>query len=186
MNAFAGIKDKASRSMDRAKSAVGIETRNSQDNNTLDELAEGCPQLTYQQRLIGFATCYILGYLITFMSFNFFIELVEGNPLPFVMLYTVGNIISLFSSMFLCGPKRQLKNMFDNKRKITTTVYLSTLFITIVVAFIPFEQTFKLIILVLLLLVQVCAATWYSLSYIPFARKAVLKCFRSSVNGDQV
>jgi hypothetical protein len=36
-----------------------------------------CPELTFQQRLIGFASCFALGYLITCMSFKFFVELIE-------------------------------------------------------------------------------------------------------------
>ena len=40
---------------------------------------------------------------MTFMSFRLFIKLVEGNPAPFVFLYTSGNILSLMSSVFLSG-----------------------------------------------------------------------------------
>lgn len=38
-------------------------------------------------------------------------SLVQGNPIPFVVMYTVGNILAIMSSMFLAGPKRQWKNM---------------------------------------------------------------------------
>jgi Got1/Sft2-like family len=47
--------------------------------------------------------------MIAFFSFTFFIELVEGNPLPFAMNYTFGHILQLLASTFLCGPKRQFK-----------------------------------------------------------------------------
>mmetsp|Transcript_286 Transcript_286/g.407 ORF Transcript_286/g.407 Transcript_286/m.407 type:complete len:89 (+) Transcript_286:111-377(+) len=86
--------------------------------------------------------------------------------------------------MFLCGPKKQFKNMFDKKRKVVTIVYLSTLFTSIVICFITFNQDIKLAVLVLLLMVQVCASIWYSLSYIPFARRAVKKCFKNSIGDD--
>jgi hypothetical protein len=46
--------------------------------------------------------------------------------------------------MFLCGPKRQFKNMFDKKRKGVTIVYLSTLFLSIVICFIKFNKDAKL------------------------------------------
>ena len=32
-----------------------------------------------QQRMTGFAICFGTGYLVTFMSFSFFIQLVEGE-----------------------------------------------------------------------------------------------------------
>lgn len=47
--------------------------------------------------------------LIAFFSFRFFIDLVEGYPLPFACNYTFGHILQLLASTFLCGPKRQLK-----------------------------------------------------------------------------
>ena len=49
--------------------------------------------------------------------------------------------------MFLCGPKRQFKNMFDKKRKEVTIIYLSTLVLSIVVCFITFNKDIKLLIL---------------------------------------
>jgi len=83
--------------------------------------------------------------------------------------------------MFFCGPKRQFKNMFDEKRKIVTVIYLSTLFLSITVAFIKFDGSMKLSILILLLIVQFFSSIWYNLSYIPFARRAVKKCFRDNI-----
>jgi hypothetical protein len=47
--------------------------------------------------------------LIAFFSFRFFIYLVEGNPIPFAVNYTVGHLLQLLASIFLCGPKRQFK-----------------------------------------------------------------------------
>ena len=46
------------------------------------------------------------------------------------------------------------RNMFDKKRKVTTIVYLSTLLLSIIVCFIPFDSSVKLSILVVLLIVQ--------------------------------
>mmetsp|Transcript_4871 Transcript_4871/g.7213 ORF Transcript_4871/g.7213 Transcript_4871/m.7213 type:complete len:239 (-) Transcript_4871:61-777(-) len=153
----------------------------SSSSSSLEDLSDMCPKLTFQQRVIGFASCYGLGYLITFGSFGLFIRLVEGNPLPFVTMYTLGNILSLLSSVFLCGPKRQFKNMFDQKRRTTSMLYLSTLFLTIVVACLPFDSTIKLSILVLLLVTQICASLWYSLSYIPFGRRTAQRCLKKSL-----
>mmetsp|Transcript_22273 Transcript_22273/g.31908 ORF Transcript_22273/g.31908 Transcript_22273/m.31908 type:complete len:211 (-) Transcript_22273:1078-1710(-) len=148
----------------------------------LEELSELCPKLTYQQRVVGFFSCYAAGYIITFFSFGFFIRLVEGKPAPFVVIYSTGNILSLLSSTFLCGPSLQLKNMFHHHRKYTSIVYLSSITLTLIVCFIPLPGgtetkgiILRLFLLVFLLLVQLGSSLWYTLSYLPFARAAVLK-----------
>ena len=101
------------------------------------------------QRIMGFGICFTCGYLMTFMSFRLFIKLVEGNPAPFVFLYTSGNIMSLMSSMFLSGPKRQCKSMFDEKRKLTSVTYLVSLACSVAVCFIPMPTGPKIGLLVL-------------------------------------
>ena len=53
----------------------------------------------------------------------------------FAVLYTIGNIIALFSTAFLFGPMRQVKNMFHSKRALATVIYLVTLGGTLAVAF---------------------------------------------------
>ena len=116
--------------------------------------------------------------LITFMSFKFFVQLIEGYPVPFAMNYTCGNILALGSSWFLCGPSRQFKNMFDERRRITAILYLSCLGSTLVVVFLPLPSALKLFLLILLLLTQCGSSFWYSLSYVPFGRKTVLKVFK--------
>mmetsp|Transcript_3058 Transcript_3058/g.6769 ORF Transcript_3058/g.6769 Transcript_3058/m.6769 type:complete len:263 (+) Transcript_3058:22-810(+) len=137
-----------------------------------------CPELTFQQRLIGFATCFTIAYLITFMSFKFFVQLIEGHPVPFAVNYTVGNILAMSASGFLCGPKRQFRNMFDERRKMVSIVYLSCLASTLIVVFIPLFYAAKLIILIALLITQCGANVWYSLSYVPYGRKTALRLAR--------
>lgn len=85
---ISAIKSKASAGINKAATAVGIQRTATEDSNTLDELSEFCPKLTYQQRLIGFGACFVIGYLITFLSFNYFIDLIEGRPVPFVLIYS--------------------------------------------------------------------------------------------------
>lgn len=113
--------------------------------------------------------------LITFMSFKFFIRLIEGNAVPFALNYTFGNILALGSSWFLCGPKRQFKIMFDEKRKLTAVTYLSCLVGTLVVVFIPLQWALRLAILIGLLVTQCLSSFWYSLSYVPYGRRTVIR-----------
>ena len=124
--------------------------------------------------------------LITCFSFKFFIELVEGYPVPFALNYSFGNLLSLLSMTFLCGPKRQFKNMFDDKRKFTSITYLSCLAATVICIFIPMLGFLKLLVLVLLVLAQFCACMWYSLSYIPFGRCWALRCLKRQLGIDDV
>lgn len=103
---------------------------------------------------------------------------------PFVVNATAGNILALCGSCFVSGPSNQLKKMFHETRKWSTIAYLISLVLTLVVAFAPFKGP-KWIILIILLLVQYCAITWYCLSYIPFAREAVSgMCWRFVSDAD--
>ena len=129
--------------------------------------------------MIGFALCFTIGYLITFSSFKHFVQLIEGNPVPFAVTYTIGNILALLASVFLCGPERQLKLMMDDKRKHSALLYVSCIALTLVILFIPMERLIKLLIIFLVVLVQLAAGVWYNLSYIPFGRRTFCKCFKS-------
>lgn len=153
---------------------------NSEQSSTfVDGAAELlCPALTLQQRLIGFASCFTIAYLITFMSFKFFVKLIEGNPVPFALNYSLGNLLAISASGFLCGPQRQIRNMFDDKRKLVATAYLTCLGSTLVVTFIPLPWALKLLTLCLLLITQCGASIWYSLSYIPLGRKTALRLIK--------
>ena len=81
-----------------------------------DEIASLCPKLSYTQRLYGFCICFFLGFVLSLGSFMNFIELLQGNPVPFVVMYSLGNIVALCSTMFLCGPKSQWKSMSKEGR----------------------------------------------------------------------
>jgi len=116
--------------------------------------------------------------LITFGSFSLFVKLMEGKPKPFALVYTLGNILSLLASTFLCGPRKQFKNMLHKTRRITTVVYLSTLLLSLTFCFVPMNHNARLLILVILVFVQFFALTWYCLTYIPFARNAVKRCLK--------
>uniref|UniRef100_A0A7S3DMN6 Vesicle transport protein n=1 Tax=Entomoneis paludosa TaxID=265537 RepID=A0A7S3DMN6_9STRA len=163
-----------------------FEDEESQDSSWTEELSMYCPQLTFQERLIGFACSFSLGYLIAFFSFRFFIKLVEGNPIPFAINYTVGHILQLLSSMFLAGPQRQFRLMFDATRYMTSMVYLGCLAATLVLLFIPMPRGLKLLLLVTLTLCQFLASCWYTLSYIPYGRRTALRITKKAlgIQGD--
>ena len=125
------------------------------------------PTLTLRQRIYGWLGCYAGGVLITVMSFGSFRGLLVGKPYRFAILYTVGNLIALMSTMFLVGPKKQWEKMVDSKRKTATLVYLVSMFATLGLCF---EAPDLRILILVAVIVQWLALLWYSLSFIPFGR----------------
>jgi len=134
-----------------------------------------CPDLTYNQRLIGFCVCFVLGLLIELASFGSIVGLVSGNPTRFAILFSIGNIISITGTFFLVGPKKQFKNMTDKKRLITTLVFVGSVIMTIV-SVIFFENWVLTLVFVL---IQFAAYIWYVLSYIPYGRECCTGCLKN-------
>lgn len=65
----------------------------------------------------------------------------------------------------------QNRNMFDDRRRQTSIVYLSCLGLNLLVIFLPLPAPVKLITLLILMMVQFCASVWYTLSYVPYGRR---------------
>ena len=76
------------------------------------------------------------------------------------------------STLFLMGPLKQLKNMFAKTRAIATIVMILAFFLTLCSAF----WWKKNVLALMFVVIQFCAMTWYSISYIPYARDAVCSC----------
>ena len=143
----------------------GISQRTPEEEDSLSSLF---PELSFRERLIGFACCYALGFLISLSSFGSFSEFLAGEPLRFAILYSMGNLTSLCATLFFVGFKRQFKNMTNKKRRITAAVYLGcVLFTPITAYFFPDMR----ILLVGLVILQWASLTWYSLSYVPFGQR---------------
>ena len=141
-------------------------------NDNSNDAGEQCiPSLTFRERCIGCGTCVVAGYLLSMGSFWRFKGLVTGNPTPFVVNATVGNLIALAGSFFLMGPKAQLARMFHPSRRFATQVYITCLAVTTLVLLLPLP--FKGLLLIVLIIAQYVAVAWYCLSYIPFAQDAV-------------
>ncbi|XP_075002420.1 vesicle transport protein SFT2A isoform X2 [Calonectris borealis] len=117
--------------------------------------------LSFGTRVRWFAICFVAGIVCSILG-TALLWLPKGIKL-FAVFYTLGNIAALASTCFLMGPLKQLKAMFEPRRLITTVVMLWN----------------KKGLAVLFCILQFLAMTWYSLSYIPYARDAVIKCFSS-------
>ena len=126
------------------------------------------PSLTLKQRVIGFAICIALATLFGILAY---VIMIIGNALKFSIPYSICVLCLLGSTLFLIGPLRQLKLMFHKTRVITTIIFLLAIAMTIVSAFIIKSS----IMVLLFVIIQILAFVWYALSYIPYARTAVIK-----------
>lgn len=150
-------------------------------NEQCDEESGIIPQvmdqttLSWSTRIKGFTICFIIGILCSFLgAFALFLQ--KGLPV-FAVFYSLGNIISLTSTCFLMGPCNQLKKMFAATRIIATIVMFVAIALTLFAAI----RLEKAGLALLFIIIQSLAMTWYSLSYIPYARDAVRKAVESCI-----
>uniref|UniRef100_A0A5B7CCF4 Vesicle transport protein n=1 Tax=Davidia involucrata TaxID=16924 RepID=A0A5B7CCF4_DAVIN len=133
------------------------------EDNLLDESEDIC-SLSPLQRMYGFAACLIAGLVCMFLSL-----IVFAKPIKFAVLFTFGNLLAVGSTAFLIGPGQQLRMMFDPVRVYATSVYVGC----VVVALICALWIHSKVLTILAIISEICALIWYSLSYIPFARRMV-------------
>ncbi|XP_028300625.1 SFT2 domain containing 2a [Gouania willdenowi] len=155
--------------MDKLKSVLsGEESRN--ESRNIIQTVEEASSLSWATRIKGFIVCFVIGAGCTILGVCMLFLPRIGLTL-FIVLYTFGNICSLGSTMFLMGPVKQLKRMCDKTRALATTIMITCLVLTLCAAF--WWKNFGLALLFVIL--QVLSFIWYSLSYIPCVREAILK-----------
>jgi len=140
------------------------------------EISAMCADLSYETRLYGFLFCFCLG---TFMSISssFFVVSIVIKPEKFALPYTLGNLLSLGSSLFFVGPHRFFRTMFNDNRRMASIIYLSTLFLTLFCALYLHSGLLTFIFI----FIQFGSYLWLVASYIPYGRRMLrsfsLKCF---------
>ncbi|XP_038880533.1 vesicle transport protein SFT2B [Benincasa hispida] len=130
----------------------------------LDEDSEDLCSLTPVQRLYAFGGCLTGGVVCMILSL-----LVFAKPLKFAVLFTFGNVLAVGSTAFLFGPGQQIRMMFDSVRIYATAIYLGCVVLGLICALWIHNK----ILTVIAMISEICALIWYSLSYIPFARRMV-------------
>jgi len=90
--------------------------------------------LSRSERLYGFIACFLIGWIISFTSVST-LPSIALNPSRFAVLYSSGNLVSLASTMFLFGPWKQFKSMFEDVRRASTLMYLGSILLTLFCAF---------------------------------------------------
>lgn len=126
--------------------------------------------LTRMQRLYGFAGCLGVGFVLSLLGS---VMLFLGQLSSFAILYALGTVIALVGTGFLIGFAKQLKMMFKPVRIVATIVFLASIGLVFVGAFVIKSD----ILCIIFVIIEYLAYTWYTLSYIPYARSAVLKIF---------
>lgn len=111
------------------------------------------------------------------MGIGFLFIPIKGLKL-FCIFYSLGNLMAIFSTLFLMGPMNQLSKMFSQTRIIATLLMVTFLVLT----FLSGLWWQKKGLTILFCLCQFLAMTWYSLSYIPYARDAVKKTFSACID----
>jgi len=124
--------------------------------------------LTRIQRLYGFVGCLIIGFALSLLGS---ILLFLGQLGSFAVLYTIGILVSLVGTGFVIGFASQFKLMFKPVRIIATIVFLGSVGLVFVGAFVLKNE----VLCIIFVIIEYLAYTWYNLSYIPYARSAVLK-----------
>lgn len=116
---------------------------------------------------MGFFGCAASGWALSLVgSLVLLGGMTTQNLRTFAVLYVCGNVIALTATGFLLGPKQQCMKMWHPCRRYTTTFYLIMLIVVFVVAIL--KQSIYLVLF--LLAVEILAAIWYSISYIPGGR----------------
>ncbi|XP_045699892.1 vesicle transport protein SFT2A isoform X3 [Phyllostomus hastatus] len=136
--------------------------------------------LSFSTRLKWFAICFVSGIFFSILGTG--LLWLPGGIKLFAVFYTFGNIAALasppvcpHSTCFLMGPVKQLKKMFESTRWLATVVMMLCFVFTLCAALWWHKKGLAVLFCVL----QFLSMTWYSLSYIPYARDAVLKCCSS-------
>ncbi|XP_046560435.1 vesicle transport protein SFT2B-like isoform X2 [Haliotis rubra] len=149
--------------MDKLKKALSGDDED-EEKGIVTQISDAST-LSWSTRIKGFIVCFVLGVVLS--TLGTCLLFARNGLIMFAVLYTVGNILSLSSTCFLMGPLNQLKKMFAKTRIIATILVLVMFVLTIVFAT-ALKNGAALAILCCIL--QFLALTWYSLSYIPFAR----------------
>jgi len=159
--------------MDKLKAALsGRETLNNEDEERgFVSQALDASSLSMGTRMKGFGICFGLGVLACVLG-SLSLALNPLNLKLFAGLYTIGNLMAVGSTLFLMGPMKQLTTMFAPTRAAASVVMLVALLLTLCSAF----WWKKGVLALMFVVIQFLAMTWYAISYIPYARDAVLKC----------
>ncbi|KAF5402539.1 Vesicle transport protein [Paragonimus heterotremus] len=86
-----------------------------EDEQGILSSVESSFNLSWSTRIKGFIFCFVIGILLSLLGAMFLWVPVKGLIL-FALFYTLGNVFSIGSTIFLMGPANQCKRMFQETR----------------------------------------------------------------------
>lgn len=89
--------------MDKLRRALSGEEE--EDDSGLTRVMDNST-LSWGTRIKGFVACFVLGLVMSVIGS---ICLFFHNPIAFAVVYTLGNLIAMSSTCFLCGPLAQVR-----------------------------------------------------------------------------
>ncbi|ONK81167.1 uncharacterized protein A4U43_C01F25990 [Asparagus officinalis] len=143
------------------QSLVGADEE--QEEDFLGEFSGSC-SLSPVQRLYGCAACLVAGLAFMLLSL-----IVFYRPVKFAVLFSFGNLLAIGSTAFLIGPVQQTRMMLDPVRFYASAIYVGSVVLALICALWIHNKVLTLIAIIS----EICALIWYSLSYVPFARRMV-------------
>ncbi|GLI61304.1 hypothetical protein VaNZ11_003658 [Volvox africanus] len=149
--------------LDKFKQAVGLQEQ--EEKGLIGQIDEAMT-LSWKNRLIGFGCCFAFGCLLTIISIPM---LWTMQITKFAILYSVGSVVSVMSTLFLMGPVKQCQRMLEEKRILATIVYIAAIAATLAVAF----TTRNAILCLIMLVIQILALVWYCITWIPGGQAAL-------------
>eukprot|EP00088_Acartia_fossae_P054082 TRINITY_DN6186_c0_g2_i1.p1 TRINITY_DN6186_c0_g2~~TRINITY_DN6186_c0_g2_i1.p1 ORF type:complete len:163 (-),score=7.85 TRINITY_DN6186_c0_g2_i1:433-921(-) len=161
--------------MDKLKKALTGRDNEGDEEKGFVAQAIDASSLSWGTRVQGFCACFVIGAVVALLGA--IVLALGGSIKTFGVLYTLGNISAISSTCFLVGPMAQLEKMFAKTRVIATTVMIVSLALTLCSVF----WWNKKILALTFTVIQFLAMTWYSISYIPYARDAIVTCFNKII-----
>ncbi|RWS21436.1 hypothetical protein B4U80_07514 [Leptotrombidium deliense] len=164
--------------MDKLRRALSGDDGDSNEQTGLAAQINNASTLSWSTRIQGFIFCFVLGFVFSILGTILMSIFIGPKGLTmFAIFYTLGNIMSMCSTVFLMGPWRQLKTMFKETRIIATCLVLFFIVLTLLSALVWEKRGLAIIFCIC----EFLAMTWYSLSYIPYARDAVKKTLTTCI-----
>ena len=143
----------------------------------LSDLHSCFSELTLNQRISALLVFSILGYILQIGSFSQFISaILQRDPMHFSLIYSLGNVLALIGLFFLVGVQDQLNMITHQNRRTVSIVYFGSMALCLVLPFVMQNAVGRVLVGVLVV-VQMGAYWWYTLSYLPWARECVRGCF---------
>ncbi|KAG8458610.1 hypothetical protein KFE25_008407 [Diacronema lutheri] len=136
------------------------------------------PALSLRQRVLGFAACFVLGSVLSLGSISAFASLLAGNPAPFALQFSAGNLLSTLSTGFIVGFRTQARSMAEHHRALSALVFVGSMLATLALTLLLSPHG---LVVLACIAVQYGAMVWYIASYIPFGRSMLAGCCRASI-----